>query len=802
MGDNDLRIQDDSVSRCHAELIQTSEGGYTVNDLNSSNGTFLNGIRISSPARVKAGDLLKVGNLQIAVEEHVERAPVPKKDSNSEEDPLKIVSLDEEFPFEEEEYINKYLIASGETFPVAGNTGGILKEAAWTEESVSESDKGQGDEQDENAEALEQAKAEMRKELAERIHEDFKSRIQILTSELDKALKEISQLKGINEQQGPNPEKNDDHDAELEKLKQEILESREDNSTLRSEIIDLEDRLAVSERNQAEGAAQLEQEADRNYKRNEALQAEIIELEGRLAESERKLLEKTQDKARVESEDHAAELEKLKQETAQSHEENSVLRSEISELKDKLAESERKLLEDARVESDTISQLQKQITETASASEDFEKATETLKQSNLDLQQQLDTAQVASQESEERESQLRQNNAELVEKLKIAEGNSAKLEVQIETATSSISKNEQLIDKLREQLKESEASSKAGRKLEAKLDSAERKRLNAEAKVSRLQEKLASIKTETRAVKEQLNTSEKTCSELEEELARTIEIRDEIESARNDLKIQLNQSDHTIADLKKSSEELEFKLKKADEEKAQIHADLQSTREGLSAALHATHQRLADASKDLNVEIYLRESVEKQLREAAAALESNHNAAQAVALSSGDTNLNRISDLTEEKSEEMLAFEARLAALYPSDDETNAKEKKPAENGSFPKEEFYRQFIDKLDLVDSFASLYENKWRYSKVAQQFAQLKHAFLELLEEYSVSQFDLEPGTPLGMRQKHRFDLAPNEDGTIPKIDPFGNSQVAATVCPGFLLHDDSREIIIRKAKVAVR
>lgn len=784
MSDNDLSIQDDSVSRCHAELIQSPEGGYTINDLNSSNGTYLNGVRISSPKRLRVGDLLKIGNLQVAVEPHLEGNPVEKAVLSGVENPENLISLDEEFSFEKEEYVSRYSVAPRKAPQKAENSAGNLDPKIGMIEPVLISDELEG------VEDTEWANTELREQLAETIREEFRSEIEGLTSDLNEAREEISRLLEINARQLTEQTRTEEQTDQAAKLSREFVQSQEENAVLRSKIIDLEDKLAISERSHAEGAAELQREAQRNYRKNEALQEEIIELEGRLAESER---------------NQRTGTEELEQEIVQSREDNAFLRSEIDALKAELAESESKLQkqsqDQAQTENDIISHLRNQLAETELVTESFEKEKKTLTQANSELKKQLEAAEVTAKKSAEREDRLLQNNDDLADKVEDARGNAAKLEAQLERATSSISENEELMETLKRRLKESEAKSKASRKLEAEFDATERKRLSAEAKVSQLQEKLTSIETETRAVKAQLETSEKDCSKLEEELAQAIKACDELESAEDNLKTKLEQRETSITDLVKSSEELEFNFKETEKEKEKALTDLRLTKEGLSEALALTRKRLADANRDLNIEIYLREAAEKQLREAAAALGTKRSEPEALALSSGDTDLNRISHLTEEKSEELIAFEARLEALYPSEGD-KPSDKASAGNGSFPQEEFYRQLLEKLDLVDSFAKLYENKWRYKKVVQQFAQLKDAFLELLEDYSVSQFRLEPGTSLGMKQKNRFDLAPKADGTLPTIDPFGNTQVAETLSPGFTYHDGSREVILRKAEVAVK
>ena len=58
--DNDVVVSDLSVSRYHAELRRTSRGGFEIVDLDSHNGTYLNGQRITV-APVTETDLIAVG---------------------------------------------------------------------------------------------------------------------------------------------------------------------------------------------------------------------------------------------------------------------------------------------------------------------------------------------------------------------------------------------------------------------------------------------------------------------------------------------------------------------------------------------------------------------------------------------------------------------------------------------------------------------------------------------------------------------------------------------------------------------
>jgi len=68
--DNDLRIVESYISGYHAELQRDEAGDYDLVDLASSNGTFLNGQRVTGKARIKDGDFIKFGILKVAVLRH------------------------------------------------------------------------------------------------------------------------------------------------------------------------------------------------------------------------------------------------------------------------------------------------------------------------------------------------------------------------------------------------------------------------------------------------------------------------------------------------------------------------------------------------------------------------------------------------------------------------------------------------------------------------------------------------------------------------------------------------------------
>jgi len=66
--DASFPVQDERVSRDHA-TVEFKKGHFIVNDLESTNGTFLNNKALSSPTFIKAGDQIRVGSSVFVVEE-------------------------------------------------------------------------------------------------------------------------------------------------------------------------------------------------------------------------------------------------------------------------------------------------------------------------------------------------------------------------------------------------------------------------------------------------------------------------------------------------------------------------------------------------------------------------------------------------------------------------------------------------------------------------------------------------------------------------------------------------------------
>jgi pSer/pThr/pTyr-binding forkhead associated (FHA) protein len=58
---------DPELSRHHAEIARSASGEFTIQDLSSTNGTFVNGSRLQTAAVLCAGDEIEVGGTRLAV---------------------------------------------------------------------------------------------------------------------------------------------------------------------------------------------------------------------------------------------------------------------------------------------------------------------------------------------------------------------------------------------------------------------------------------------------------------------------------------------------------------------------------------------------------------------------------------------------------------------------------------------------------------------------------------------------------------------------------------------------------------
>jgi len=79
VADNAFEIPEASVSSHHAEILLRGQD-VVVRDLNSTNGTFINGERVEGEAVLKPGQILRLGTIDMRLETGVPAAAKAKKE--------------------------------------------------------------------------------------------------------------------------------------------------------------------------------------------------------------------------------------------------------------------------------------------------------------------------------------------------------------------------------------------------------------------------------------------------------------------------------------------------------------------------------------------------------------------------------------------------------------------------------------------------------------------------------------------------------------------------------------------------
>lgn len=70
LADGAGRLADDEdISRSHARFTVDEDGLCAIEDLNSMNGTYVNGLRIATPSTLKEGDTIEIGTTTLVVRE-------------------------------------------------------------------------------------------------------------------------------------------------------------------------------------------------------------------------------------------------------------------------------------------------------------------------------------------------------------------------------------------------------------------------------------------------------------------------------------------------------------------------------------------------------------------------------------------------------------------------------------------------------------------------------------------------------------------------------------------------------------
>jgi pSer/pThr/pTyr-binding forkhead associated (FHA) protein len=65
---NDIRLDDDDFASAHHARIEPRRDGVWVEDIGSTNGTYLNGTRLGRPQKLAPGDVVRIGETDLRYE--------------------------------------------------------------------------------------------------------------------------------------------------------------------------------------------------------------------------------------------------------------------------------------------------------------------------------------------------------------------------------------------------------------------------------------------------------------------------------------------------------------------------------------------------------------------------------------------------------------------------------------------------------------------------------------------------------------------------------------------------------------
>jgi hypothetical protein len=68
-GQNTVALDGDEFASARHARVEARSDGLWIEDLGSTNGTFVNGARVTTPRKLQAGDMLRVGQTDLRVDE-------------------------------------------------------------------------------------------------------------------------------------------------------------------------------------------------------------------------------------------------------------------------------------------------------------------------------------------------------------------------------------------------------------------------------------------------------------------------------------------------------------------------------------------------------------------------------------------------------------------------------------------------------------------------------------------------------------------------------------------------------------
>jgi len=627
--DNDLRIKETYISGYHAELVRGENGDYFVSDLGSSNGTFLNGRRLSGSEAIKAGDFIKFGILKVAVQEHTDMMP-------------KIVSLRDRPAFARKEESNTASIAverktgsvatvegaapSGETraTPTERPAGIPLMASLVTATATVVESRDLKREVESDKKEI----ANLNRQIA-----DGEAKFSKLEGEVEALKRQLAEREESLREAAAKSEAGSRLEKELKSREAELAKAKAEMEKLSSEATaksSLEKELKAREAELAKAKAEMEklsEEVAAKTSLEKELNSRETELAKAKAETEKLSAEATA-KSSLEKELKAreAELAKAKTETEKLAAEAAVKASFEKELKAReadlaktKAEVDAKAAEIARLEADA-GKAKGEIEKTTSQAGQFERELAELRTSmaRAERETQETRAALADREKDlsEREAALAAVSKERESLLKTVEAKESDLAAtagelaKIALLTSSIAGLER---ELAESRKHGESVRTERDRFESELKSREtdlsqhrQGLVSMEAQVASL---TAAAEAEKSGLARELGEAKSTAAEMAAELK---SVRAELESERKALVASSKELERERTKLEKSLAALEAKHAKQSEEQAALKSALQDKEKELKS-LASEAKKAGQVSQEM-------ESVKAELAETKEAL--------------------------------------------------------------------------------------------------------------------------------------------------------------------------------------
>jgi chromosome segregation ATPase len=651
--DNDLRIKETYISGYHAELVRGENGDYLVSDLGSSNGTFLNGRRLSGSEAIKAGDFIKFGILKVAVQEHTDTMP-------------KIVSLRDRPAFARKEGSNTAAIAverkTGSVATVEGASHSGETRATPTERpagipvmatlvsataTMAESRDLKGELEIEKKEI-----ARLNRQIA-----DGETKFAKLEGELEGLKRQLAEREQSLHEAAAKSEAGSGFEKELKAREAELAKVKAEAEKLSAEAAtnaSFEKELKAREAELAKAKAEAEKlsaEAAAKASLEKELKAREAELAKVKAEAE-KLSEEAAAKALLEKELKAregelakakSEAEKLSEEAATKASLEKELKAREGELAKAKSEADAKAVEIARLEAEA-GKAKGEIEKTSLQAGQFERELAELRTSITRAERETQEARTALADREkallERESTLATVSKERESLLKTVEAKESDLAAtagelaKIALLSASLAGLERELaearlhgESVRAERDRLESDLKAR---ESDLSQHRQGLVTMEAQVASL---TASAETEKSGLARELGEAKATAAEMAADLK---SVRAELDSERKALGASSKELEREKTKLEKALVALEAKHTKQSEEQVALKSALQDKEKELKS--------LSDEAKKVGQVSQEMESVKAELAEANEALAAARAQESKLLADSGEREA-RLSDL-------------------------------------------------------------------------------------------------------------------------------------------------------------